>query len=188
MTEEVDQRVDRLVASAGYALDPTDRAGNSLGVKPRHVRRTFAAVALIVAAGAAIPLPAATGATGGVADSALGKSEFKRRANAVCRTYTRKIRAIGVPTTRADVERWASLVKAQERQLAALTPPAAYATRYKMMLVAGRAIPPLLLAWDAAQRAGDVSRAHRLEGRARELADKRTRLADGMGLTACSAQ
>jgi hypothetical protein len=120
----------------------------------------------------------------------LTKTELQRRANAICRTHTQRIQALGVTSTpsRAVVERWASILKTQERQLAALKPPLMFAARYRKMLAAGRAIPPLILDWDAAQRAGDLTQAERLRKRAENFADTRSQLARAMRLTACAAQ
>ena len=128
---------------------------------------------------------AARAATDG---TVLGRVEFQRRANAICATYTRKISALGRFTTPAAVERWATLSRAQTRALTTVVPPAGYATRYRRMLAASRAVLPLALEAFEAERGGETARFQLLYAKVTRLADERTRLANSIGLRTCGNQ
>ena len=120
--------------------------------------------------------------------TSLDRIEFQRRANAVCATYTRKIAALGPVTTPASVDRWATLMRAQTRALAALRPPTVYTIRYRRFVAVSRAVLPVALEALEAKRAGDAARSKRLSEQATRLANERSRIADNIGLRTCAKQ
>jgi hypothetical protein len=123
----------------------------------------------------------------------LGKVEFQRQANAVCKTYTRKIttlnKSLGPPylPTRNSMTQWAILMRAQTRGLSALTPPASYTIRYRRMLTTTRAILPIALEMYEVRKS-DPARFEKLDDQVTRLADEMTRLANGMGLVTCGKE
>lgn len=142
----------------------------------------------------ALCLAAGTSAFAGTAKGPLGKAEFQRRANTICKTTTRKVNAIVDPNgtstafSPAAMKRWVSLMRAQNRGLSALTPPSSYAIRYRNMLAKSRAVLPLAIEAYEAQRAGNKARSAKLYEKAAGIGDERGQLANSMGLFSCGTQ
>jgi hypothetical protein len=150
--------------------------------------RTLRQLAAGSIAASALSLAVGSPPSAAADETSLGRVEFQKRANAICATYTREISALGPFATRAAVDRWAILARAQTRSLTALAPPARDAIRYRRMLTTSRAVLPLALEALEAERAGETARFKLLYAKVTRLADERTRLANSIGLRACGKQ
>ena len=143
--------------------------------------------ALIVLAVAAVFLAAC----GGGGDNRLSKEDFQQQANAICKRYDAKIKALGTPTSVADipdfVEKGVPLIRQGLAELRALKPPAELEDDYNQMLdETEKAIPAARKLADAAakQDAAAVQEALQ-EGNAADNASDR--IATKLGLSDCAA-
>jgi hypothetical protein len=145
-------------------------------------------VRLVLATIAVLAVATACGGGGGGGDR-LSKEEFQQRANAICQRYDEKIKAIGSPTSPADipafVEKGVPLLQQGIAELRALQPPEELQHDYDRMLdETEKAIPAARKLADAAakQDAAAVQEAIR-EGQAAEQASDS--LATKLGLADC---
>jgi hypothetical protein len=128
---------------------------------------------------------------GGGGDNRLSKEDFQQQANAICKKYDEKIKAIGTPTSPADipafVEKGIPLIQQGIAELRALRPPADLQGDYDRMLdETAKAIPAARKLADAAAKkdAAAVQEAIQEGNEANTASDQ---LATKLGLPQCAA-
>ena len=127
----------------------------------------------------------------GCGGSGSGKEKFQKQANAVCKRYDAKIKALGTPSTPADIPKFVDvavpIIQQGVAELRALKPPQELAGDYNRMLdETEKAIP-------AAQRLADAASKNDPAGVQKALKEGNTanqnsnRLATKIGLSECAA-
>jgi hypothetical protein len=151
----------------------------------RRVRACLTALLAVVA------LSVVTAACGGGGDGRLSNEDFQQQANAICKRYDEKIKAIGTPTSPADipafVEKGVPLIQQGIAELRALRPPADLQDDYDRMLdETEKAIPAARKLADAAANNDPAAVQKAIqEGDAANAASDR--LATKLGLPQCAA-
>jgi hypothetical protein len=128
---------------------------------------------------------------GGGGNNRLSKEDFQQQANAICKKYDEKIKAIGTPTSPADipafVEKGVPLIQQGIAELRALRPPSDLQADYNRMLdETAKAIPAARKLADAAAKndAAAVQEALKEGNDANTASDQ---LATKLGLQQCAA-
>lgn len=128
---------------------------------------------------------------GGGGGDRLSKEDFQQQANAVCKKYDAKIKALGQPTSPADipefVEKGIPVIQQGIAELRALRPPEELQADYDRMLdETEKAIPAARKLADAAEKqdAAAVQEAIKAGNDADQASD---RLATKLGLSECVA-
>jgi hypothetical protein len=138
------------------------------------------------AAGLALVLVCLTAGCGGG-----GKEDFQKQANAICKRYDAKIKALGTPSSPADIPKFVDsaipIIQQGVAELRALEPPQELAGDYDRMLdETEKAIPAARHLADAASKndAAGVQQALEEGNAANQNSD---RLATKIGLAECAA-
>ena len=133
-----------------------------------------------------------TGTTGG---GGLDRAALAARANAICAKYRSRFLDISLPTDLTDlkaVARYAadshSLFQERHAELAALTPDATAAPRWKAFIAANRKTTDVLGELEAAARAKDVTAMANVTTKSQTLLQQGLAAADAAGATGCGSK
>jgi hypothetical protein len=152
----------------------------------RSVRARLTLIALVLAAGAT-----ASACGGGGGDDRLSQDEFRQQANAICAKYDAKIKALGSPSSPADipdfVRRGIPLLRQGIAELRALKPPTELQNDFDRMLnETAKAIPAAQSLAAAAEKA-DAAGVQKAIAQAQAASAASDRLATDLQLDKCAA-
>jgi hypothetical protein len=150
----------------------------------RSVRARLILTALVLAT-----LVAASGCGG---DDRLSQDEFRQQANAICAKYDTRIKALGSPTSPAEipdfVRQGVPLLRQGIAELRALKPPSEVQDDYDRMLdETAKAIPAAQSLAEAAEK-GDAAAVQDAIAAAQTANEASDRLATDLGLDSCAAE